>query len=106
MWLRKVKESQQFQFFLPLMPLIFMLMIFNPLIKVLLFVPQCEPSLSSPLLEEQTYFSFQVHLFTKEGIRKVEEFTFRAKFVLLTVSCWVSEMNEHSLWIHISQLFH
>ena len=48
--------------------------------------------LSSLLLEEQNkkisndqelkqsdpIFSFQVHLFTKEGIRKVEEFTFRA----------------------------
>ena len=41
MWLMKVKESQQFQF-LPLMLLIFMLMNFNPLIKLLLFVPQGE----------------------------------------------------------------
>ena len=42
MWLMKVKESQQFQFFLPLMLLIFMLMNFNPLIKLLLFVPKGE----------------------------------------------------------------
>ena len=42
MWLMKVKESQQFLFFLPLMLLIFMLMNFNPLIKLLLFVPQGE----------------------------------------------------------------
>ena len=62
--------------FLPLMLLIFMLMNFNPLIKLLLFVPQSE---------DLSFFSFvrgtksyQVHLFTKEGIRKVEEFTFRA----------------------------
>ena len=38
MWLMKVKESQKFQF-LPLMLLIFMQMNFNPLIKLLLFIP-------------------------------------------------------------------
>ena len=58
MWLMKVKESQQFQF-LPLMLLIFMLMNFNPLIKLLLFVPQGEVLSPSLLLEEQTYFQFQ-----------------------------------------------
>ena len=48
MWLMKVKESQQFQVFfvlfcfLPLMLLVSMLMNFNPLIKLLLFVPQGE----------------------------------------------------------------
>ena len=43
MWLMKVKECQQFQFYcLPLMLLIFMLMNFNPLVKLLLFVPQGE----------------------------------------------------------------
>ena len=41
MWLMKGKESQQFQF-LSLMPLIFMLMNFNPLMKLLLFVSQGE----------------------------------------------------------------
>ena len=54
-------------------------------------------------------FSFQVHLFTKEGIRKIENSHFgqiHVQFVLFTVSYWVSAMNEHSLLIHISQLSH
>ena len=34
--------------------------------------------LSSLLLGEQTYFQFPSLPFTKEGIREVEEFTFRA----------------------------
>ena len=41
MWLMNVKESQQFQFF-PLMLLMFMLMNFNPIMKLLLFVTQGE----------------------------------------------------------------
>ena len=56
----------------------------------------------------QPIFSFQVHVFANEGIRQVKDFTFREihiQFVLLTVSYWVSAMNEQSLWIHISQLW-
>ena len=48
MWLIKVKEIQRFQF-LPLMLLIFMLMNFNPRIKLLLFIPQDE---------DRSFFSF------------------------------------------------
>ena len=44
--------------FLPLVLLIFMLMNFNPLIKLLLFVNKVKAHLSSLLLEEQTYFQF------------------------------------------------
>ena len=44
--------------FLPLMLLIFMLMNFKPLIKLLLFVPQGEDISFFSFLEEQTYFLF------------------------------------------------
>ena len=66
MWLMKVKESQQFQFFLPLMLLIFMLMNFNPLIKLLLFVPQGE---------DLSFFSFV----TGTNLFSVSKFTYSPK---------------------------
>ena len=61
MWLMKVKESQQFQV-VSLMLLIFMLMNFNPLIKLFLFVPQGEDLSFFTFVrgtEEHTYFQFQ-----------------------------------------------
>ena len=67
MWLMKVKESQQFQFFfLPLMLLIFMLMNFNPLIKLLLFVPQGE---------DLSFFSFV----RRTNLFSVPKFTYSPK---------------------------
>ena len=42
MWLMKVKESQQFQFFAPYAIDIHAIVDFCPLIKLLLFVPQGE----------------------------------------------------------------
>ena len=62
------------------------------------------------LLEEQTYFQFPsspVHQRRNQKNWKKKKKHFgqiHVQFVLLTVSCWVSAMNEHSLWIHISQL--
>ena len=79
MWLMKVKESQQFQFFLPLMLLIFMLMNFNPLIKLLLFVSQGEDLSFFSFVRGTNLFS--VSKFTcspKKESEKLEEFTFRA----------------------------
>ena len=83
---------------------------FNPLIKVLLFVLQGE---------DLSFFSFVrgINLFSvskftcspKKESEKLKNSHFgqiHVQFVLLTVSCWVSVMNEHSLWIHISQLSH
>ena len=110
MWLIKVKESQQFQF-LPLMLLIFMLMDVNPLLlKVLLFVPQGEDLSVFSFVRGTNLFS--VSKFTcspKKESKKLKNSHFgqiHVQFVLLTVSCWVSVMNGHSLWIHISQLSH
>ena len=56
-WLMKVKEIQQFQI-LPLMQLIFMLMNFNPPIKLLLFVPQGEDLSFFSFVRGETYFQF------------------------------------------------
>ena len=83
---------------------------FNPLIKLLLFVPQDE---------ERSFFSFirRTNLFsvskftcspTKESEKlKISHFgEIHVQFKLFTVSYWVSAINEHSLWIHISQLSH
>ena len=88
MWLMKVKESQQFQFFLPLILLIFMLMNFNPLINVPLFLPQ-----------DLSFFSFvrgtnlfSVSKFTcspKKESEKLKNSHFgqiHVQFVLFTVS--------------------
>ena len=109
MWLMKVKESQQFQFF-PLMLLIFMLMNFNPLIKLLLFVQQGEDLFFFSFVRGTNLFS--VSKFTcspKKESEKLKNSHFgqiHVQFVLFTVSYWVSAMNKHSLWIHISQLSH
>ena len=107
MWLIKVKKASNSSF-LPLMLLIFMLMNFNPLIKVLLFVPQGEDLSFFSFVRGTNLFS--VSKFTcspKKESEKLKNSHFgqiHVQFVLLTVSCWVSVMNEHSLWIHISQL--
>ena len=92
------------------MLLILMLMNFNPLIKLLLFVPQGEG---------QSFFSFvrgtnlfSVSKFTcspKKESEKLKNSHFgqiHVQFLLFTVSYWVSALHEHSLWIHISQLSH
>ena len=110
MWLMKVKESQQFQFFLPLMLLIFMLMNFNRLLKLLLFVPQGEDLSFFSFVRGTNLFS--VSKFTcspKKESEKLKDSHFgqiHVQFVLFTVSYGVSAMNEHSLWIDISQLSH
>ena len=107
-WLKSRKASNSS--FLPLMLLIFMLMNFNPLIKVLLFVPQGEDLSFFSFVRGTNLFS--VSKFTcspKKESEKLKNSHFgqiHVQFVLLTVSCWVSVMNEHSLWIHISQLSH
>ena len=101
MWLMKSRKACNSSFLL-LMLLIIILMNFNPLIKLLLFVPQGEDisffSFVRPI------FSFQVHLFTKEGIRKVEEFTFRSNpcticivhsFILSFCNEWAFIMDPH-----------
>ena len=102
MWLIKVKESQQFQFFfLPLMLLIF---------KLLLFVPQGEDLSFFYFVRGTNLFS--VSKFTcspKKESEKLKNSHFgqiHVQFVLFTVSYWVSAIYEHSLWIHISQLSH
>ena len=87
-----------------------MLMNFNQLIKLLLFVPQGEDLSFFSFVRGTNLFS--VSTFTcspKTESEKLENSHFgqiHVQFVLFTVSYWVSAMNEHSLWIHISQLSH
>ena len=87
-----------------------MLMNFNPLIKLLLFVPQGEDLSFFSFVSGTNLFS--VSKFTcspKKESEKLKNSHFgqiHVQFVLFTVSYWVSAMNEHSLWIHISQLSH
>ena len=82
-----------------------MLMNFNLLIKLLLFVPQGE---------DLSFFSFvrgtnllSVSKFTCSSKKESEQLKnshfgqIHEQFVLFTVSA----MNEHSLWIHISHLY-
>ena len=96
-WLNSRKASNSS--FLPLMLLIFMLMNFNPLIKVLLFVPQGEDLSFFSFVRGTNLFS--VSKFTcspKKESEKLKNSHFgqiHVQFVLLTVSCWVSVMNEH-----------
>ena len=110
-WWKSRKASNFFFFFfffLPLMLLIFMLMNFNPLIKLLLFVPQGEGLSFFSFVRGTNLFS--VSKFTcspKKESEKLKNSHFgqiHVQFVLFTVSYWDSAMNEHSLWIHISQL--
>ena len=75
MWLIKAKESQQFQFFLPLVLLIFMLMNFNPLINLLLFVPQGEDLSFFSFVRGTNLFS--VSKFTCSPKKESEKLTFR-----------------------------
>ena len=92
------------------MLLIFMLMNFNPLIKLLLFVPQGGDLSFFSFVRGTNRFS--VSKFTcspKKELEKLKNSHFwqiHVQFVLFTVSYWVSAMNKHSLWIHISQLSH
>ena len=107
-WWKSRKASNSS--FLPLMLLIFMLMNFNPLIKLLLFVPQGEDLSFFSFVRGTNLFS--VSKFTcspKKESEKLKNSHFgqiHVQFVLFTVPYWVSAMNEHSLWIHISQLSH
>ena len=85
MWLMKVKESQQFQF-LPLMLLIFMLMNFNPLIKLLLFVPQGEDLSFFSFVRGTNLFSVSKFIYSpKKESEKLKNSHF-VQFVLFTVS--------------------
>ena len=83
MWLMKVKESQ------PLMLLIFMLMNFNPLIKLLLFVPQGE-DLSFSFVRGTNLFSVsKLTCSAKKESEKLKNSHFgqiHVLFVLFTVS--------------------
>ena len=87
-----------------------MLMNFNPLIKLLLFVPQGEDLSFFSFVRGTNLFS--VSKFTCSSRKESEKLKnshfgqIHVQFVLFTVSYWVSAMNEHSLWIHISQLSH
>ena len=87
-----------------------MLMNFNPLIKLLLCVPQGEDLSFFSFVRGTNLFS--VSKFTcspKKVSEKLKNSHFgqiHVQFVLFTISYWVSAMNEHSLWIHISQLSH
>ena len=83
-----------------------MLMNFNPLIKLLLFVPQGEDLSFFSFVRGTNLFS--VSKFTCSPKKESEKLKnshigqIHVQFVLFTVSYWVSAMNKHSLWIHIS----
>ena len=87
-----------------------MLMNFNPLIKLLLFVPQGEVLSFFSFVRRTNLFS--VSKFTcspKKESEKLKNSHFgqiHVQFLLFTVSYWVFARNEHSLSIHISQLSH
>ena len=80
-----------------------MLMNFNPLIKLLLFVPQGEDLSFFSFVRGTNLFS--VSKFTcspKKESEKLKNSHFgqiHVQFVLFTISYWVSAMNEHSLWM-------
>ena len=94
---RKASNSS----FLPLMLLIFMLMNVNPLIKLLLFVPQGENLSFFSFVRGTNLFS--VSKFTcspKKESEKLKNSHFgqiHVQFVLFTISYWVSAMNGDSL---------
>ena len=89
MWLMKVKESQQFQVFASY-AIDIMLMNFNPLIKLLLFVPQGEDLSSFSFVRGTNLCS--VSKFTcspKKESEKLKNSHFgqiHVQFVLFTVS--------------------
>ena len=106
-WWKSRKASNSS--FLPLMLLIFMLMNFNPLIKLLLFVPHGEGLSFFSFVRGSNLFSVSKFTCSPKESEKLKNSHFgkiHVQFVLFTVSYWVSAMNEHSLWIHISQLSH
>ena len=86
--------------FLPLMLLIFMLMNFIPLIKLLLFVPQGEDLSFVSFVRGTNLFS--VSKFTcspKKESEKLKNSHFgqiHVQFVLFTVPYWVSAMNDRT----------
>ena len=95
--------------FLPLMLLIFMLMNFNPLIKLLLFVPQGEDLSFFSFVSGTNLFSVsKLTCSPKKESKKLKNSHFGQTMYSLycSQSYTVSAMNEHSLWIHISQLSH
>ena len=93
MWLMKVKESHKFQLFAS-----YALDIHGEVLSFVSFVMgtnlfsvfrfTCSPEKESEKLKNSHLR--QIHV----------------QFVLFTVSYLISAMNEHSLWIHISQLSH
>ena len=97
-WWKSRKASNSS--FLPLKLLIFMLMNFNPLIKLLLFVPQGEDLSFFSFVRGTNLFS--VSKFTCSPKKESEKLKnshfgqFHIQFILFTVSYWVSAMNEHS----------
>ena len=107
-WRKSRKASNSIV--LPLMLLIFMLMNFNPLVKLLLFVPQGEDLSFFSFVRGTNLFSVsKFTCSTKKDSEKLKNSHFgqiHVQFLFFTVSYWVSAMNEHSLWIHISQLSH
>ena len=99
---RKASNSS----FLPLMLLIFMIMNFNLLIKLLLFVPQGEDLSFFSFFRGTNLFSVSKSPKESEKLKNSHFGQIHVQFVLFTVTYWVSAMNEHSLWIHTSQLSH
>ena len=99
-----------FFFFLPLMLLIFMLMNFDPLIKLLLFVTQGDDLSLFSFVRGTNLFSVSKFIYSPknkpERLKNSHFGQIHVQFVSFTVSYWVSATNEHSLWIHISQPSH
>ena len=109
MWLMKVKESQQFQFFAS----------YAIGIHANEFQPTNKAAFICTTRWGLSFFSFVrgTNLFSvskficspKKESEKLKNSHFgqiHVQFVLFTVSYWVSAMNEHSLWMHVSQLSH
>ena len=105
----KVKESQQFQFFAS----------YAIDIHANELQPTDKAAFICTIREDLSFFSFVrgTNLFLvseficspKKESEKLKNSHFgqiHVHFVLFTVWYWVSTMNEHSLWIHISQLLH
>ena len=110
-WLMKVKESQQFLFFFFASYAVDIhANEFWPTWSCFYWYQKVQTYLSPLLLEEQTYFQFKcspVHQRRNQKSWKNSHFVqIHVQFVFFTFSYWVSAMNEHSSWIHISQLSH
>ena len=83
---------------------------YNQIPHMILFVPQGEDISFFSFVRGTKIFSVSKFICSpKKESEKLKNSHFgqiHVQFLFFTVSHWVSALNEHSLWIHISQLSH